>query len=286
MRVPDTKIDELRENGYTIVENFLEPDILAAAQEALWLYYPRPEEYFADPKQQEGFGPSQFAGLRPGPWKSFDLNRIAFHPDLVDMAARFLGSTDLHLYKMELWAKYSGATDYDQQHHRDFGNHGLVVPKRAIGSRQMTSFILLSEVTAKDGPTKVVPFQIGESMPYLPLVQPKGAFAREEIAVTGPPGTLFTYRTDILHRGSAMTGKRRARFALLADYQVWGNRWTGKMAWPDYALTPYWTELIERATARERELFGFPAPGDEYWDDQTRADTQARYPKLDITPYV
>jgi hypothetical protein len=32
-------------------------------------------------------------------------------------------------------------------------------------------------------------------------------------------------------------------------------------------------------------VFGFPAPGDPYWDEQTLADTQVRYPKADLTPY-
>jgi hypothetical protein len=43
--------------------------------------------------------------------------------------------------------------------------------------------------------------------------------------------------------------------------------------------------MIERATPRERSVFGFPSPGDPYWDEQTLADTQARYPQADLTPY-
>lgn len=283
--VADANLEQLRTNGYTIVEGFLAPDELAAAQEALWLHYPRPKDYFADPTAYPEFTGSQFAGLREGPWQSWDLNRLAFHPDLVDLAERFLESTDLRLYKTELWAKYAGAVDYDQKHHRDYGNHSLVPPKRSIGSRQMTSFILLSDVSDKDGPTKVVPFATGQAAPFWPVMQGDGAFADEEVAVTGPAGTLFTYRTDILHRGSAMHGRKRSRFALLADYEVWGTRWTGKVAWPNRALNPHFIEMIERAAPRERALFGFPAPGDPYWDGQTLADTKARYPNLDITPY-
>ena len=269
-----------------MVEGFLAPDELKAAQEALWLHFPRPEEYFADPDSHERYRRSQFAGLRVGPWESWDLNRLAFHPDLLDLAERFLGSHDLHLYKTELWAKYSGATDYDQAHHRDFANHSLVVPRRTDPARQMTSFILLSDVTDSDGPTKVVPFAEGEHVPYWPSHLPMGELFDVEVPVTGPAGTLFSYRTDILHRGSQITGERGARFALLADYEVWGQRWTGKLAWPNHTLSPHWIEMVERATPRERCLFGFPAPGDPYWDDQTLADTQARYPKMDLSPYV
>jgi hypothetical protein len=285
MRVDDEKLDELRTQGYTIIPGFLASDELAAAQEALWLLFPKPEDYFRAPEEHEQFSRSQFAGLRNGPWPSWDLNRLAFHPDLIDAAERFLGSTDLRLYKTELWAKYAGAIDYDQHHHRDFGNHSLVVPSRRQPATQMTTFTLLSDVTEEDGPTKLVPLPVGEDVPYWPNRLPQGAFADEEVSVTGPAGTLFIYRTDILHRGSQITGERSSRFMLLADYEVWGNRWTGKTAWPNTSLNAAWTEMIERASPRERDLFGFPSVGDPYWDPQTLADTQLRYPNMDLTSY-
>ncbi len=221
-----------------MLEGFLGADELAAAQDALWLHYPRPEEeYFADADAHAWLATSQWDGIVKGPWRSWSLNRLAFHPDLLDLAERFLGSADLRLYDAELWAKYAGAADYEQIHHRDFGNHTLVVPKRSDPATQMTSWILLSDVGEADGPTKVVPLTTGESIPYWPHsldgganeyvthYLPAGAFAEEEVSVTGSAGTLFTYRTDILHRGSRMTGEHSARFTLLAHYDVWGPRW-------------------------------------------------------------
>ena len=180
---------------------------------------------------------------------------------------------------------------------RDFGNHSLVVPKRHGPPTQMQSWILLSDVSEEDGPTKVVQLSVGESVPYWPSTLdgsandyvtnylPAGVFAEEEVSVTGPAGTLFSFRPDILHRGSRISGERSARFALLADYDMWEPRWTGRVAWATQALRPAWGELIARASPRERLLFGFPAPGDPYWDDQTLSDTQARYPGADLTPY-
>ena len=119
MRVPDQCLLDLRERGYLVFEGFLDAAELAAAQEALWLHFPRPEEYFADPAAHAWLGTSQFAGIIGGPWRSWDLNRPTFHPDLLDLAERFLGSNDLRLYEAELWAKYAGAVDYDQSHHRE-----------------------------------------------------------------------------------------------------------------------------------------------------------------------
>ena len=291
--MPDRCLTELRERGYLVFEGFLGADELAAAQEALWLHFPRPEEYFADPAAYAWLATSQWAGEIRGPWRSWSLNRLAFHPDLLDLAERFLGSADLRLYEAGLWAKYAGV-DYDQCHHRDFVNHSLVVPKRSQPGTQMLNWILLSDVGDEDGPTKVVPLPVGERVPYWPVPGdhditndyiPSGMFAEEEVSMTGPAGTLFTFRSDVLHRGSRMTGERSTRFALLADYDVWGPRWTGRVAWPARSLSADWGELIEKATPRERSVFGFPDPGDPYWDEQTLADTQARYPGADLTPY-
>ena len=285
MRVSDADLDALRERGFMVVEGFLGPDEVAEARSALWEEFPSPEAYFADPEAHARLQEHQFLGNRPGPWTPWALNRLAFHPDLVDAARRFLGSDELRLYKTELWAKYSGGVDHEQARHRDFANHSQVVPRSADPATQMTSFLLLSDVDEGDGPTKVVPLPDGRDVPYWPPTLEAGDLEDREFSITGPAGTLFSYRSDVLHRGSTMTGDRRARFALLADYEVWGPRWTGKAAWANAAPSRSWVEMIERATPDERALFGFPRPGDGYWDAQTLRDVALRYPAMDMTPY-
>jgi hypothetical protein len=44
---------------------------------------PRSEEYFADPAAHQEYARSQFDGERLAPWQSWDLHRLAFHPDLM-----------------------------------------------------------------------------------------------------------------------------------------------------------------------------------------------------------
>jgi hypothetical protein len=294
MRVGDDHLDEIRSQGYTLVADFLDDEELTAAQHCLWHEFPRPDEYFADPTAHARYSRSQFAGLRLFPTSSWALNRLAFHPDLVDLAERYLGSDDLELYKCEIWAKYAGAIDYDQPHHRDFGNHSLVVPRTDGVGAQLTSFILLSDVTELDGPTAVVPLGHTTHVPMVaddaepgwPFSVRRGTFADVEVPVTGPAGSLFVYRTDVFHRGTDFGAPGRSRFALLADFQVRGPAWAGKMCWPNHAQHPGFVEVIERASVRERDLFGFPRPGDAYWNEQTLRDVQLRYPQLDLTPYA
>jgi hypothetical protein len=282
--VSDASLDEVRERGFTLIEGFLSADELEAARQALWLHFPTPEQYVADPAAHRRYAGDQFAGVEEFPYRSWDLNRLAFHPDLVDAAERYLGTTDLHLYKVELWAKYGGAADYDQPLHRDYGSHSLVVPRPDTRYQQLTTFIFLSDVTEADGPTHIVPYDDGRDVPLTPLYLEFGALSDKEVAVVGPAGSLLVYRTDILHRGANLRGTASSRFSILADYQVRGTTWGGKMAWPKQS-PQRWAKLIPQCTVRERDLFGFPRPGHDYWNDQTRADVAMRYPGIDMEPY-
>jgi Phytanoyl-CoA dioxygenase (PhyH) len=289
MRVPDSALDEVRQRGFSLVEGFLDPSELAAAQEALWLHFPRPQDYFAaEGPQEQGafsrFGASQFAGIEEFPYRSWDLNGLAVHPDLVDMAERYLETRELHLYKVELWAKYSGAVDYDQPLHRDYGSHSLVVPRLEPRYEQVTTFVYLSDVNDEDAPTCIVPYDDGCDIPYTPLYLPFGSLAEAEVRCTGPAGSLLVYRTDILHRGSNFLAPGRSRFSLLADFQVRGTTWGGKMAWPKQS-PDRWAKFIPRCSVRQRDLFGFPRPGDPYWDAATLDGVAARYPGIDLDPY-
>src|ERR1700689_1845823 len=108
MRVSDDALDEVRDRGFVVVEGFLSESDLHAAQDALWPHFPPPADYFADPAAHAEVAGSQFAGVREFPYRSWDLNRLAFHPDLVDAAERFLGPAGRHLYKAELGAKAAG----------------------------------------------------------------------------------------------------------------------------------------------------------------------------------
>ena len=285
MRVSDAQLAEIWDRGYTLVEGFLDATSLAEAREGLWSVYPRPEDYFADPSAHPKLATSQFAGLRLFPYDSWALNRLPVYPDLVDAAERFLGDSDIEIYKVELWAKYAGAINYDQMHHRDFGNHSLVAPRADGKHVQMTTFLLLSDVTELDGPTKVVPNEIGRDIPIIPKEQPFGALFDKEVSIEGPAGSLFIYKTDILHRGSDFKAPDRSRFVMLVDFQRRGWRWNGKMSWPDHANRLDRTGVMVRMSPRERDLFGWPPPGSDYWNAQTLRDVALRYPGIDLTPY-
>ncbi|MDB5431071.1 MAG: hypothetical protein JWP35_2187 [Caulobacter sp.] len=285
MRVPDEKLAEVWDRGWTVVEGFVDPETLADARKALWKLYPTPETFFARPERYQEYTISQFAGVRPFPYPTWSLNRLTVYPDLIDAAERFLGSDDIEIYKAELWAKYAGAINYDQPYHFDFPNHSLVAPRADGVHIQMTTFILLSDVTEADSPTKMVPLEHTRDLPYFPIAHPQSAFADREVAATGPAGSLIIYRTDVLHRGSDFTQPNRSRFVMMVDLQQRGWRWNGKMSWPGAALNPDIGDAMIAMTPRERDLYGWPPPGSDYWNEQTLRDVALRYPGIDLKPY-
>ena len=103
--------------------------------------------------------------------------------------------------------------------------------------------------------------------------------------LTGPAGALILYQTHVFHRGSNFRRPDASRFIYMTDFKRRGDPWTGKQAWPDHALRPGWSEALTAMSVRQRDLFGFPPPGSDYWTPETLAGVQARYPQMDMQPY-
>ena len=73
---------------------------------------------------------------------------------------------------------------------------------------------------------------------------------------------------------------------MLIDYQSRGWRWNGKVSWPHRAGQKGFGAALSLMTPRQRDLFGWPPAGSDYWNGQTLRDVAARYPDMDMTPYA
>ncbi len=285
MHIRDQHLAELREHGFALIEGFLEPDLLRSVQAALWEEYPRPQDYFSDPSAFSWLADSPIAGVKLLPFRSTPLNRLALHPDLIDAVERYLGTTEIDLYNAELWAKYAGAADYEQSHHRDYMNHTLVVPRADGQYAQVTCIMYLSDVSDGDGPTAVIPVQRSADVPIVPAYQEPGELIGREVRAVAPAGSLLLYRTDVLHRATGFTNPSGTRFVATSAYQARGAQWTGKISWPDRSWVQEMGPVLRDASVRERDLFGWPPPGHPYWCEQSLVDVAQRYPGIDLTPY-
>ena len=285
MRVSDATLAEVRERGFSLLEGFLSDDELAAAREALWLHFPRPTEYFADPPAFARYAASQFAGVEEFPYRSWDLNRLAVHPDLVDAAERYLQTAELHLYKVELWAKYAGAVNYDQPLHRDYGSHSLVVPRPEPRYQQLTTFIYLSDVTEEDGPTlhRALRGRQGRALhAALPAVRVAGRRRGGLHGAGGEPARL-----PDRHPAPRLGDDGPRPVTLLHPGRLPGarhdlGREDGLAQAVARALGPVHPAVRRAGSATSS---AFPARATRYWSEETLEGVAARYPGIDLAPY-
>ena len=84
------------------------------------------------------------------------------------LARGLLRTSAVRIYSAEAWAKFTGATVYEQVHHRDFMNHTVVVPSDEPAHRHVELFIWLSEASEDLGPTHLVPIDETRDLSLLP----------------------------------------------------------------------------------------------------------------------
>ena len=251
-----------------------------------WRHFPRPEDYFADPDAaaHRALAGDQFAGVREFPYRSWDLNGLAVHPDLVDMAERYLGTPDLHLYKVELWGKYAGAVNYDQPLHRDYGSHSLVVPRPETALPADHDVHLPLRRDRGRRADRHRPLRRRQGRAFHAVVPPLWGAGRAGGALRRTGG--LTPRLPDRHPAPRLELRCARPRALLHPGRLPGTRHHlgGKMAWPK-AAPDRWAKFIPQCTVRQRDLFGWPRPGDPYWDESTLEGVAARYPGIDLEPY-
>jgi hypothetical protein len=109
-------------------------------------------------------------------------------------------------------------------------------------------------------------------------------YEREQPAV-GVRGSYLAYRSDVFHRGAAFAETGTSRTVLALAFKIAAHEWIGYDEAKSRSNGPEWTRFVERSSPRDLELFGFPPPGHEIWDEELLRRTHLRYPKLDLSPW-
>jgi hypothetical protein len=151
---PPDAIAHWEAHGFVILSGYVPMHELAPAQRELAMLFPTPEEFHdgVDEQRNAKYRGDEFAGITDFPFVSVELSLLAVHPRLIALAEALLGTADLRLYAAEAWAKYTGAADYDQWHHRDYLNHTLLAPTEDPAFGQVEMFLYLSDVPEALGP--------------------------------------------------------------------------------------------------------------------------------------
>src|SRR5215469_15818354 len=265
-------------DGFVVLPGYLDGPELQAARNDLPAVYPSAADYHAAPGQGRNkvYTGDEFGGIVPFPFSTVALCRLVVHDKLIALAEAIFQTSDIRVYASELWAKYTGAASYEQEHHRDYLNHTPLVP--ATGDprwRGLEMFLWLSDVPDDHGPTHIVPLPVTAGSPALPhgyVHSERPDFYSREQSAAGPAGTVVAYSTDTFHRGTEITAPRSARYSAHASYRHADNLWTGRHAWGDHSFHPDWNPFVEQASLRQLLLFGFPPPGHPYWTQQTVND--------------
>jgi hypothetical protein len=309
-RARDDEVDTWHEHGWVLLDGLIGTDEIDAATEDLWHVFPTPAQYHANPDgvTEQWLGrppqprdvyvwPDEGPGFRPEQhrWRgefpfpgSGALGRLIVHPSLVDFMERALRTTDVRVYQVQVSAKYTGFTNYEQPMHTD-RNHSWLPLRMEAPWWHVEAFLYLSDVDeAGCAPTHVVSIQDSVGRPTTaPLFMPKNdpeLYAAERPAA-GVRGSLLAYRSDVFHRAVNLTKPGGARFLLNTSYKIAGQDWVGYHS-PQHSSTSLdWVAFVERCTPRELELFGWPPPGHPIWDDALLDATAERYPQLDLAPW-
>jgi ectoine hydroxylase-related dioxygenase (phytanoyl-CoA dioxygenase family) len=301
-RISDNDIDYLISHGYVVIKDFLSPEELKSCRLCLSRYYPSPEKYFASPERYK-----RMPRYVEFPFSGEALNMVSVHPELISFIERLLGTTELRLAESRLQAKYAGRDPEggsDELMHCDgWGPNQLVYPRDDSIFRQVPMILYYTDVTAKHGPTYVVPQELAKGHPLLSESPTEGtavpwvvhspeaaprlyADARPVLATAG---SLLVMSPRTFHRGSTFLGSRAARVVHFITYRASAASWMCSQGWSPAsprANTAQLQEFIVTASPRQREMLGFPPPGHPYWNDEMIAGVAVRYPGIDMDPYT
>ncbi|MGW7681159.1 phytanoyl-CoA dioxygenase family protein [Kribbella sp. NPDC054772] len=291
--------EQWRTRGFVVLPGFLSAADLAPVAGELPTMFPTPEGFHdGTDERRSRYVEDEFDGIDVFPFSSPEFSLLAVHPRIVELAETLLGQSDLRLSSAEAWAKYTGATSYDQELHRDYLNQTIVVPSAEDRFQHLELFVFLVDVPEELGPPHLVQYEHTAELPMNPNFFPrsggKGDFVSPddntrlydaEQSGAGPAGTVIAFNTRTFHRGTGLRRPHGARYSMQLVYRPAEADWGQRVAWAARSHEPAWYDFVHRATPRQLALFGFPPPGHPYWTPQTLAGTAERYPRLDLTPW-
>lgn len=288
--------------GFVILPAYIPADELKSAVDELDLLFPSAEGFHdgTDPRRERFIG-DEFAGIDTFPFASTEISLLAVNHRILTLAEALLDGNDIHIYAAEAWAKYTGACDYDQDLHRDYLNHTILVPSTTPGCRQVEMFVFLTDVPEDLGPPHLLSRKHTADLPAVPnwFLRPgrqstwrfndhsgSPELYGAEVSGAGPAGTVIAFETGALHRGTQLTAPRGARYSMHLGFRPSNLQWGQRVGWAARSFEREWAEFVHRATPRQLQTFGFPPPGHPYWTLETLTGMALRYPQLDLTPWA
>lgn len=251
-------------------------------------YFPTAEELAATPERYGSILEDPEHLQVEFPFAGDALNDISTHPEIVSFVEQLLGTPDVMLSQAAIWAKYAGTGDFEQGLHLDYQGNTLVVPRDDGDYRQVNMILYYGDVELDMGPTYVVSQEKTRHLPLWPTHRTRKKdpqLYKDERPVLAQAGTLLIFSMRTWHRASNIDADFGARFSHHLVWRSGAHNFAGYHLWSRMGENPDLQRFIERATPRQREVLGFPTPGDPYWTPETREAVALRYPRMDLSPY-
>ena len=277
------------DDGWCLLPSALPAENVVAAQAAIAELLPSGAEMDRAENERTARWRDWDAAWPEFPFEHQALNDIVMHDTVIGIAEKLLGSDDIRCYIALLTAKYANqSSGYNRLLHADYPNHTLTVPRRDVAYQQVEMFVYLSDVSLRNGATRLVSRRHTASVPVEEHTLNLTDYAHlynDDGAAIGPAGTIVCYRPDVYHRSVDITEAGQSRFMMHVSFKPAAMEWGGYQAWPFKGFQPAWHAWVRTATPRQLALLGFPLPGNAYWNEETIAGVGARYPGLDMTPW-
>jgi ectoine hydroxylase-related dioxygenase (phytanoyl-CoA dioxygenase family) len=294
MRFSAQHVEQWREEGFAVIENFFSKDEYEPILQDFEILYPGDGQGSArqlkDMQDIRSNRALQFQNIHVLPYEaSSAINLISLHPELIAFSRALLGVSDVRLYQSHTWAKYTGEADYEQDFHCDYGNHTLLVPSDTPARRSVDFVLYFTDVTKEHGALRYVTKPdvlqaLGRPALSATSESEQAELRKIERSVVVPAGSLVAHGIDTLHRGSNLTAPNGRRLSLTVGYKAAGNDQIAFHVWQATRNRP-WNRVLDYASPEQLECLGIPKPGDPFWTTRTLVLTQARWPGWDMRAY-
>lgn len=261
-KISDQQFDELVENGFLIIPNFIRGEELAMLQAAQRRVL-KPWEEIKDSPPNDNYNKN--AAFVKYPPEDVTMCGLYRHPELLRIMKRYLKTEDVHVRVGYMFARYPGNNAADPGHIDNGNNSLLPMSESAREYGQIGAWIHLEEVGLDQAPLRLVARKHGKDL-------------SKAVPVVVPAGSIALFSNYTWHAASNYERKDGQRF-------VWGfgvgradHVFEGFVHYTMHGQHPVFKQMIAQCTAEERALFRFPRPNHPYYTKQTLAALEAQYP--------
>lgn len=256
--ITDAQYDQLLEDGYLIIHNFIRGDELRELQLAQRCALKTWEQVKDNP-------PPDRAVLEFYPPKDVRMAQLYLHPEIVRICRRYLKTDAIFARVGAMLARYPGFVSGDTGHIDNGNNSLLPMSETAREYGQIGAWIHLEEVKPGQAPLMLGKKKNGRDSSKLePLIC--------------PAGTICFFGNYTWHSASSFTASEGERFTWGVGFGRADHPMEGFRHYTDLGLHPIFKQAVSGMTPEERVFFRFPPPNHPYYTKQTLAALEAQYP--------